>query len=119
MHRAAGEVLIVPKMLGKVLKSLVTKPATVRYPYVKPEPVPGIRGGIGFDMKKCDQCQDCERVCPSAAIRVYYDEKKVEYFPFRCICCHLCIQSCNQGAIVADSSVRAPNYEKVVETFKG
>lgn len=107
-----------PKMLSKVLKSLITKPATVRYPYVKPEPVPGTRGKITFDMKKCDLCQDCERVCPSLAIKIFPDEKRIEYSPFRCLYCHLCVESCMQMAIIPDVVVGAPAFEKVMDIFK-
>jgi len=60
-----------PKMLREVLRNLVSTPATINYPFVKPEPVPGTRGALTWDMDHCDQCQDCERVCPSMAIKVY------------------------------------------------
>ncbi|MDD1775981.1 MAG: 4Fe-4S dicluster domain-containing protein [Candidatus Methanomethylicus sp.] len=106
-------------MLPKVIKALVQKPATVRYPYEKPEPVEGLRSGVKFNIKKCDQCQDCERVCPSAAINVTYAEKKLEYFPFRCICCHQCIASCSQGAITAETVARSPDYKKVTDVYMG
>ena len=107
-----------PKMLWNVLRNLLSPPATVRYPYVKPEPVPGTRGKISFDIDACDQCQDCERICPPAAIKVYPDEKRIEYDPFRCIYCHLCIENCMQKAIVAEEVLRPPEYEKVKEVFE-
>jgi len=39
-----------PEMLGIILRNLFSKPATVKYPFEKPEHVPGTRGEISFDM---------------------------------------------------------------------
>jgi len=107
-----------PKMLKEVLKNLISPPATVNYPYVKPTPVPGTRGALTWDMGKCDLCQDCERVCPSVAIKVYPEEKKVEYQPFKCLFCYLCIDNCMQHAIVGSDTFKTADYEKKVEVFK-
>ncbi|MFP3951367.1 MAG: 4Fe-4S dicluster domain-containing protein [Candidatus Bathyarchaeia archaeon] len=107
-----------PKMIKEILKNLFSEPATVNYPFERPEPVPGVRGKIVFDMDRCDQCQDCERVCPSMAIKVLPDERAIEYKPFRCIYCHICIDNCMQEAISAEDYVREPEYEKVVERYE-
>lgn len=107
-----------PKMLKEVLKNLISPPATVNYPFVKPTPVPGTRGALTWDMEKCDQCQDCERVCPSVAIKVYPEEKKVEYQPFKCLFCYLCIDNCMQHAIIGSDAFKTADYEKKVEVFK-
>ena len=53
----------------------MSKPSTPVIAGMKP--VPGTRGAITFDMARCDECQDCERVCPSVAIKVYPEEKKI------------------------------------------
>ena len=107
-----------PEMLREILKNLVSKPATVNYPFVKPEPLPATRGALTWDMDKCDQCQDCERVCPSMAIEVFPEEKKVEYQPFKCLFCFLCIDNCMQQAITNSTILAAPGYEKRVEVFE-
>ncbi|MCX6649188.1 MAG: 4Fe-4S dicluster domain-containing protein [Candidatus Bathyarchaeota archaeon] len=107
-----------PEMLKEILKNLVSKPATVNYPFVKPEPLPATRGALTWDMNRCDQCQDCERVCPSMAIKVLPEEKKVEYQPFRCLFCFLCIDNCMQQAISNSTTLAAPGYEKRVEVFE-
>lgn len=75
------------------------------------------RGELFFDINKCDQCQDCERICPSAAITVYPEEKKIEWNPFKCIYCHTCIRTCMHKAISALDNVQASDYEKGVKTF--
>ena len=79
---------------------------------------PGTRGEIFFDMMRCDQCQDCERICPSAAIKVDPEEKKIEWSPFKCIYCHMCITTCMHEAISPLENVQSPDYEKKVITFK-
>jgi ech hydrogenase subunit F len=107
-----------PGMLREVLKNLFSKPATVRYPFEKPRPVPGTRGALEWDMGRCDECQDCERVCPSMAVKVYPEEKKVEYQPFKCLFCYLCVDNCMQKAIKTSEIVRVPEYEKKVEVYE-
>jgi ech hydrogenase subunit F len=107
-----------PKMLKEVLKNLFSPPATVNYPFVKPTPVPGTRGALTWDMARCDQCQDCERVCPSVAIKVYPEEKKVEYQPFKCLFCYLCVDNCMQRAIVGSDIFKTADYEKKTEVYE-
>ena len=107
-----------PEMLREILKNLISKPATVNYPFIKPEPLPATRGALTWDMNKCDECQDCERVCPSMAIKVLPEEKKVEYQPFKCLFCFLCIDNCMQQAITNSTTLAAPGYEKRVEVFE-
>jgi ech hydrogenase subunit F len=107
-----------PKMLGKVLRSLFSQPATLKYPAEKPEVVKGTRGRVWFDLWRCDYCQDCERICPPAAITVYPEARKIVYDPFRCIYCHQCVQNCMQGAIKPDETPRKAEYDKVVDVFE-
>ena len=94
------------------------KMATPTIAKMKPKPVPGTRGALTWDMNRCDQCQDCERVCPSMAIKVYPEEKKVEYQPFRCLFCYLCIDNCMQQAITGAEAMRAPEYTKKTEVYE-
>ena len=78
----------------------------------------GTRGEIVFDISKCDQCQDCERTCPSAAIKVYPEERKIEWSPFKCIYCHACVRTCMHEAISPLDNVQSSDYEKEVKTFE-
>ncbi len=72
-----------PGFLGNILENLFGKPATVKYPFEKPAYVPGTRGELNFNMAKCDQCQDCERICPSAAIKVYPEDEEDRVEPIQ------------------------------------
>ena len=94
----------------------MSKPSTPVIAGMKP--VPGTRGAITFDMARCDECQDCERVCPSVAIKVYPEEKKIEYSPFKCLYCWLCVDNCMQRAISGSDYVQEPAYTKVVKVFE-
>jgi len=107
-----------PRILGNIIKNLFGKPATVNYPFVKLDPVLETRGEISFDLTKCDQCQDCERICPAVAIKVYPEEKKIEWKPFSCIYCHVCVSTCMHGAIIPSEIVKAPDYKAKFKTFK-
>jgi len=107
-----------PRFLGNIIENFFGKPATVAYPFVKPEVVPGTRGEISFDMMKCDQCQDCERACPAVAIKVYPEEKKIEWKPFSCIYCHVCVSTCMHGAITPSETVKSPDYNVKVLTYE-
>lgn len=90
--------------------------------YIRPKfPVPG-----GFEPELCDQCGDCEAVCPSGAIRregaafvIDRDQCTLceecihacpsgairippqEEYPFKCDLCLKCVQVCNTSALVA------------------
>ena len=79
---------------------------------------PGTRGELFFDIQKCDQCQDCERICPSAAIKVNPEEHKVEWSPFKCIFCHTCVRTCMHQAISAKENVQSSDFEKEVKVFE-
>jgi formate hydrogenlyase subunit 6/NADH:ubiquinone oxidoreductase subunit I len=52
------------------------------------------------------------------AIKVYEEEKKVEYQPFKCLFCYLCIDNCMQSAISGAEEMRAPEYEKKTEVYE-
>ncbi|MCS7103535.1 MAG: 4Fe-4S binding protein [Candidatus Korarchaeum sp.] len=107
-----------PFMLPVVIRNLFSKPFTVKHPFERREPFPEHRGRIDFDMEKCDLCQDCERVCPSVAIKVDPEAGVIIYDPFKCIYCHECVQTCMQRAISKDSKYTEPAYVKEVKYYK-
>jgi formate hydrogenlyase subunit 6/NADH:ubiquinone oxidoreductase subunit I len=90
------------KMIAEALRSVLKKPATIKYPYVKVEMPDQFRGKLSFDASKCICCKLCMRDCPSNAIQI----KKVGEKQFeaeidlsRCIYCAQCVDSCPKDAL--------------------
>jgi len=103
---------------------IFTKPATTKYPFVKPE-IPGnarcktvyevtccnvidigtgtSEDGLNLDVKSIvgTNCSVCVRDCPAAAIEIVEVEgKRRPQIRFdKCIFCHQCVESCPRGAI--------------------
>jgi len=93
-----------PKLreLKEALKSIFTKPATVKYPYGKAKIHPRYRGKPQFQ-DECLGCTACTEVCPSGALEVVDDIKSrkrkiVRHFD-KCITCGECerICTCKEG----------------------
>ena len=107
-----------PWMFPTIWKNLFSRPATRRYPFKDiREPFPEYRGKIYFDTNKCDLCGDCARVCPAEAIEVDSENKQIRYYPFKCIYCATCVQTCLQGAISQDKYYTKPAIAKEAETI--
>jgi formate hydrogenlyase subunit 6/NADH:ubiquinone oxidoreductase subunit I len=89
-------------ILKEVVIQLFRKPATQKYPQVKPKINDGFRGKIVFDITLCISCGLCARDCPAKAI-VMVDvdgKKRPEFHSDRCIFCGLCAEVCPRHAIV-------------------
>jgi ferredoxin len=54
----------------------------------------GFRGKIQYDKEKCIGCKLCITVCPSNAIELKADEKKIKIFLARCTFCSQCNDVC-------------------------
>jgi len=92
------------KMLSLVFPSLFKKPATVLYPFVKPEVVANFRGKLKFDQSKCIGCKICMRDCPSEAIEIFRISETEKIFKAvvrldRCLYCGQCTDSCPKDAL--------------------
>jgi len=89
-------------MTAEVVPKLLQRPATERYPFVKPPVISGLRGRITFSADNCTGCKLCERDCPSNAIVILEVSKKVykaEVDLSRCIYCAQCVETCRRGSI--------------------
>lgn len=101
--------------LGKMtLRSLVHKPATVRYPYEKRELArlfPHLRGHVVNDIDTCILCGMCQRACPVGAIAV--DRKGGDWTidPYRCIQCSNCVHECPKKCLSMDVNMTEPTTE--------
>lgn len=102
---------------------IFTKPATTKYPFVKPTLPEDFRGQTVYTIESCNvvdigtgskgltldvksivgsSCRVCERDCPTYAIEIVEVEggKKRPQIDFnKCIFCHQCVESCPRGAI--------------------
>ena len=107
----------------RAVSHIFTKPATTKYPFVKPQLPEDARCKTVYEIKSCNvidigtgkkvdltldvksivgsNCRVCVRDCPAAAIEIVEVEgKKRPQIRFdKCIFCHQCVESCPRGAI--------------------
>jgi len=77
-----------------IFRSLVRKPATLRYPFAPMPKDPLVRGQVYIDINACIFCGICAKKCPTHAIGVEKDEKSWEISRFQCIVCGACTEAC-------------------------
>jgi ech hydrogenase subunit F len=98
-------------MLPTVVRNLFGGPATLMYPVKPREPVAGVRGHIEFN-EDCNQCGNCARRCPAAAIELDKAKKEWILYPDRCIVCAVCAEVCPRDAISVIPKWRTPFYTR-------
>ena len=88
-------------MWKRTASHIFTKPATTKYPFVKPTLPEDFRGQQVFDIKLCIACGLCSRDCPAKAIEMVDVEgkKRPQFMLDRCVFCYQCADSCPKGAI--------------------
>jgi formate hydrogenlyase subunit 6/NADH:ubiquinone oxidoreductase subunit I len=90
------------RMLRQVLDSVLRRPATVMYPYVKVSMPDRFRGKIIFHPEKCIGCKLCVKDCPSKAITIRKTGDKqfeAEFEINKCVFCAQCVDSCAKKAL--------------------
>lgn len=95
------------KMLKIILKQLVRKPATIRFPKEEAKKFEATRGHIVFDGSKCTSCSLCSKHCPSDAITVDRAEKKWSIDRFGCVICNNCVDLCKFKALSCENTYSA------------
>jgi formate hydrogenlyase subunit 6/NADH:ubiquinone oxidoreductase subunit I len=109
-------------MWKRTVSHIFTKPATTKYPFVKPQLPADFRGKPDYTIKTCNMidlsgtqreigfdvsslvntnCTVCARDCPAGAITIVeVDGKKRPQFNLnKCIFCNQCVESCPRNAI--------------------
>ncbi|MGE4424280.1 MAG: 4Fe-4S binding protein [Pseudodesulfovibrio sp.] len=97
-----------------VIKNLLKKPATRKYPFEVREPFPMYRGELVIDIDKCIFCGMCSRKCPSQCITVDKAAGTWQCDPHACVYCGLCRDNCPTKCLSMKDVHRKPVTEKVV-----
>lgn len=97
---------------------MVSKPATIRYPFHPAKKFSGTRGTIRIDIAKCIFCGICAKKCPTGAITVAKDQKQWEIDRLRCISCGYCTEVCPKKCLAQDQEYAPCSYTKTKDTFK-
>jgi formate hydrogenlyase subunit 6/NADH:ubiquinone oxidoreductase subunit I len=97
------------KMIAEVLRHVLKKPATSKYPFEKAVKPAKFRGKLVFHADKCIGCRICMKDCPAKAITINkVGEKQFEAIVDldKCIYCAQCVDSCPKKALEA-----SPEFE--------
>jgi NAD(P)H-quinone oxidoreductase subunit I len=108
-------------MIPELLKQLFRAPATNAFPskYLPPSvtgflrkvgrgeatinpPVPtpaDFRGKITYEPEECIGCSLCVKVCPSHAIELLPETKRIRIYVSQCIFCSQCTDMCPKGSL--------------------
>ncbi|MGD0204630.1 MAG: 4Fe-4S binding protein [Candidatus Bathyarchaeia archaeon] len=121
-------------MWKRTVSHIFTKPATTKYPFVKPKLPEDFRGKPVYTIKSCNMidlsgtgelcfdiqslintnCTVCARDCPANAIEIVeVDGKKRPQFDFnKCIFCNQCVESCPRNAIKGSGEYELATTDK-------
>jgi len=106
------------RMSWIVIKALFSRPATVRYPFVKRQYCRGARGRIDIDIAKCIFCGICQKNCPAGGIEVDRTLKQWAINRMRCITCGACVEVCPKKCLVMVNQYSACGLEHLEDIFK-
>lgn len=96
------------KMTPNVIRNLIHKKATRRYPRVTRPAFEDVRGALFNDVAKCTFCGACAIKCPSQCITVDRKDGKWIYELFACVFCGICADICPAESLHQQSKYRLP-----------
>ena len=88
-------------MERELIKNIIRKPVTLRFPYEKEKPHDTMRARVSWNIEKCVGCSLCVKICPSNAIKLEGRKREAEiiYKIGFCIFCGECVDICPTKAI--------------------
>lgn len=99
-------------IIRELLKNLVTKPMTVRFPHEKILISERYRGEHNYDIDKCVSCGLCARICPNRAIEMVEVEQSdgtqkscPQIDLGKCCFCALCEDVCPTDALILTTEI--------------
>ena len=101
-------------MEEELIRHLLKKPVTLRYPFEKLPPVKGLRGKHVWDSDRCVGCGLCSTDCPSFAIEMIGKGLKAELKIYlgRCLFCGQCEEVCPVNAITMTEEYELASYDR-------
>lgn len=102
-----------------IVKHLVTKPMTLKFPHESLKPVQDYRGRHILELEKCVGCGICASVCPNQAIElVESDGKKYPQIHLgKCCFCALCAEYCPRNAIKMTPQAMISLFDKSAAVY--
>ena len=104
-------------MTGLVMKWLLRKPYTSRYPFEPRHALTGSRGSLGVHLTECTYCTLCAKRCPAAAIEVDRAGRRWTLDRMRCITCSCCVEVCPKKCLTMETAHGIPTVTKDRERF--
>ncbi|MDD1718508.1 MAG: 4Fe-4S dicluster domain-containing protein [Methanoregulaceae archaeon] len=104
------------EMAKTAIKTLVQRPATIRYPAESAKKTEISRGHVTIDESRCISCGSCQRTCPSQAIVVEKEAKTWQIDRLRCVVCRACVDVCPVKCLFMDTQYTAPMVTRSTET---
>lgn len=103
-----------PAIAKRVAQQTFAKPATAKYPFVKPKLADDFRGQPIFDLDLCIGCGLCSRDCPAKAIEmVTLNGKKVPQISLsKCVFCYQCADTCPKKAVTTSATYELATTDK-------
>jgi NADH-quinone oxidoreductase subunit I len=110
-----GKKLRMPQIAKRAVEQVFTKPATTKYPAVKPQLSDNFRGQPVFDFDLCIGCGLCSRDCPAKAIEMVEVDGKKRHPQInlsKCVFCYQCADTCPKKAIKNSTSFELATTDK-------